>query len=136
MPYVYERNWAIYYGFPYAFVFYCGWLFLQTEFFYCSFKKDFRRLVIPYLFICIATMFIASVQESRTNHAVSIVTDVLYGCGTPAWFLLGLFGARAIFNRVLCLCPNRYIIVSLVISSIPLAISLNDELPTTLSFLV
>ena len=110
-----------------------GYFYKQNPF-NVHLRKDFRRLVIPYLFICIATMFIASVQESRTNHAVSIVTDVLYGCGTPAWFLLALFGSRAIFNRVLCLCPNRYIIVSLVISSIPLAISLNDELPTTLSF--
>jgi len=125
---------------PYITAFHMPLFFIVAGYFYkqnsfiVHLRKDFRRLVIPYLFICIATMFIASVQESRTNHAVSIVTDVLYGCGTPAWFLLGLFGSRAIFNRVLCLCPNRYIIVSLVISSIPLAISLNDELPTTLSF--
>lgn len=125
---------------PYITAFHMPLFFIVAGYFYkqnsfiVHLRKDFRRLVIPYLFICIATMFIASVQESLTNHAVSIVTDVLYGCGTPAWFLLGLFGSRAIFNRVLCLCPNRYIIVSLVISSIPLAISLNDELPTTLSF--
>lgn len=125
---------------PYITAFHMPLFFIVAGYFYkqnsfiVHLRKDFRRLVIPYLFICIATMFIASVQESRTNHAVSIVTDVLYGCGTPAWFLLGLFGSRAIFNRVLCLCPNRYIIVSLFISSIPLAISLNDELPTTLSF--
>ena len=125
---------------PYITAFHMPLFFIVAGYFYkqnsfiVHLRKDFRRLVIPYLFICIATMFIASVQESRTNHAVSIVTDVLYGCGTPAWFLLGLFGSRAIFNRVLCLYPNRYIIVSLVISSIPLAISLNDELPTTLSF--
>lgn len=125
---------------PYITAFHMPLFFIVAGYFYkqnsfiVHLRKDFRRLVIPYLFICIATMLIASVQESRTNHAVSIVTDVLYGCGTPAWFLLGLFGARAIFNRVLCLCPNRYIIVSLVISSIPLAISLYNELPTTLSF--
>ena len=125
---------------PYITAFHMPLFFIVAGYFYkqnsfnVHLRKDFRRLVIPYLFICIATMLIASVQESRTNHAVSIVTDVLYGCGTPAWFLLGLFGSRAIFNRVLCLCPNRYIIVSLVISSIPLAISLHDELPTTLSF--
>ena len=125
---------------PYITAFHMPLFFIVAGYFYkqnsfnVHLRKDFRRLLVPYLFICIATMLIASVQESRTNHAVSIVTDVLYGCGTPAWFLLGLFGSRAIFNRVLCLYPNRYIIVSLVISSIPLAISLNDELPTTLSF--
>ena len=108
---------------PYITAFHMPLFFIVAGYFYkqnsfiVHLRKDFRRLVIPYLFICIATMFIASVQESRTNHAVSIVTDVLYGCGTPAWFLLGLFGSRAIFNRVLCLCPNRYIIVSLVIST-------------------
>ena len=125
---------------PYITAFHMPLFFIVAGYFYkqnpfnVHLRKDFRRLVIPYLFICIATMLIASVQESRTNHAVSIVTDVLYGCGTPAWFLLGLFGSRAIFNRVLCLCPNHYMIVSLVISSLPLANSLYNELPTTLSF--
>ena len=110
-----------------------GYFYKQNPF-YIHLKKDIRRLVVPYLFICVVIMLIASVQESRTNHGFSIVTDVLYGCGTPAWFLLGLFGSRAIFNRVLSVCPNHYMIVSLTVSSIPLAISLYYELPTTLSF--
>jgi fucose 4-O-acetylase-like acetyltransferase len=125
---------------PYITAFHMPLFFIVAGYFYkqnpfnVHLKKDFRRLVVPYLFICIVIMLIASVQESRANHDVSIVTDVLYECGTPAWFLLGLFGSRTIFNRVLSICPNHYMIVSLVISSIPFAISLYDELSTTLSF--
>ncbi len=125
---------------PYITAFHMPLFFIVAGYFYkqnpfnVHLKKDFRRLVVPYLFICIVIMLIASVQESRANHDVSIVTDVLYECGTPAWFLLGLFGSRTIFNRVLSICPNHYMIVSLVISSIPFAIALYDELSTTLSF--
>ena len=110
-----------------------GFFYKQTPF-YVHLKKDFIRLIVPYLFICVVIMLIASVQESRANHDISVVVDVLYECGTPAWFLLGLFGSRAIFNRVLSVCRNHYLIVSLTISSIPLVISWYDELPTTLSF--
>lgn len=125
---------------PYITAFHMPLFFIVAGYFYkqCPFnvhlKKDFRRLVVPYLFICIVIMLIASVQESRTNHDFSIVADVLYECGTPAWFLLGLFGSRAIFNRVLSACPNHYMIVSLAISSIPFVISLYYELSTVLSF--
>ena len=125
---------------PYITAFHMPLFFIVAGYFYkqnpfsIHLQKDFRRLVVPYLFICIAIMLIASVQESRTNHTVSIVADVLFECGTPAWFLLGLFGSRAIFNRVLCLCSNHYVIVSFVISSIPFVITLYEELPTTLSF--
>lgn len=110
-----------------------GYFYKQNPF-NVHLKKDFRRLVVPYLFICIVIMLIASVQESCINHDVSIVTDVFYECDTPAWFLLGLFGSRTIFNRVMSACPNHYMIVSLAISSIPFAISLYDDLPTILSF--
>lgn len=125
---------------PYITAFHMPLFFIVAGYFYkqtqlnVHLKKDFRRLIVPYLFICVVIMLIASVQESRINHDVSIVADVFYGCGTPVWFLLGLFGSRVIFNRVLSVCPNHYMIVSLAISSMPLAISLYDELPTTLSF--
>lgn len=125
---------------PYITAFHMPLFFIVAGYFYkqnsfiVHLKKDFRRLVVPYLFICIVIMLIASVQECRVNHNFSIVADVLYGCDTPAWFLLGLFGSRTVFNRVLSVCPNRYMIVSLAISSIPFAISFYEELPTTLSF--
>ena len=125
---------------PYITAFHMPLFFIVAGYFYkqnpfiVHLKKDFRRLVVPYFFICGVIMLIASVQESCVNHDISVVVDVLYGCGTPAWFLLGLFGSRAIFNRVLSVSPNHYMIVSLAISSIPLAISLYDELPTTISF--
>lgn len=125
---------------PYITAFHMPLFFIVAGYFYKQFpfivhlKKDFRRLVVPYLFICIVIMLIASLQESRTNHDVSIMADVLYECGTPAWFLLALFGSRAIFNRVLSVCPRHYMTVSLTISSIPFAVSLYAELPTTLSF--
>lgn len=124
---------------PFITAFHMPLFFIVAGYFYkqatfnVHLKKDFRRLVVPYLFICIVIMLIASVQESRDKHGLSIVVDVFYGCGTSAWFLLGLFGSRLIFNRVLSVYPRRYMILSLIISSIPFAISLYTELPTTLS---
>lgn len=125
---------------PFITAFHMPLFFIIAGYFYKQYplnvhlKKDFRRLLVPYFFICVVILLIASVQESCTNHDFSIVVGVLYECGTPAWFLLGLFGSRAIFNRVLGICPRHYMIVSLIISSIPFAFSFYKELPTTLSF--
>lgn len=82
-------------------------------------KKDFRRLIVPYLFIVISIAIIASIKCFRSTGEISFPLSTLYECGTPAWFLLALFGAKFMFSIIYGIVPQFYIYISFALSSIP-----------------
>ena len=86
-------------------------------------KKDFRRLIVPYLFIVISIAIIASIKCFRSTGEISFPLSTLYECGTPAWFLLALFGAKSLFNIVYGTAPQYYMPISFILSSIVCAIT-------------
>ena len=82
-------------------------------------KKDFRRLIVPYLFIVISIALIACIKDFKSTGYIKYSLSTLYECSTPAWFLLALFGAKVLFNIVYSISDKYYMSISFVLSSIP-----------------
>lgn len=57
----------------------------------------------------------------------------MYECGTPAWFLLALFGAKQFFNLLFQFCKRSYLLYAFLLSSIPCLIALSIEIDPTLA---
>ena len=55
--------------------------------------RDFRRLIVPYFFVVITTMLIAFAKDFKATGEINLHLGTLYECGTPAWFLLALYGS-------------------------------------------
>lgn len=86
-------------------------------------KKDFRRLIVPYFVVVLITALIASLKYYKSTHEINLFLSTLYECGTPAWFLLALFGAKQLFNIIYGYFENYYLLIVFVVSSIPCFIS-------------
>jgi fucose 4-O-acetylase-like acetyltransferase len=96
-------------------------------------RKDFRRLVVPYLFVTMAVMLLAAVQKYHAMHEVDFFWDTLYHNGTPAWFLLALFGAKTLFNIIYRCFPQHYMTMAFGLSSVPCLLARWYDIPTYLS---
>lgn len=96
-------------------------------------KKDFRRLIVPYLFIVVSVSMIASVKHFVHTHEMNFFLSTLYGCGTPAWFLLALFGAKVLFNLICKYFSRHYLAMAFFISGITCLIALRIEINPMLS---
>ena len=96
-------------------------------------RKDFRRLIIPYLFIVISISTIASLRHFIHTHEVKFFFSTLYECGTPAWFLLALFGAKILFNIIYKYTVRHYLAVAFILSSIPCLLAYSMEIDPFLS---
>ena len=81
--------------------------------------KNFYRLVVPYLFIVFCTIFIACIKHFKSIGEIYLPMGTIYECGTPAWFLLALFGSKVLFNIIYDISDKHYMSISFVLSSIP-----------------
>ena len=95
--------------------------------------KDFRRLIVPYLFVVITTTLLAFAKDFKATGEIDLHLGTLYECGTPAWFLLALFGAKQIFNLLFQFCKRSYLLYAFLLSSIPCLIALSIEIDSTLA---
>lgn len=111
--------------------------FITTGYFYKQIKiqdlfhKNFKQLIVPYIFACI---IIIAISQIRQTHDIFIdLNNILSGLG-PGWFLLALFLARIEFNYLLMLFPKWHFIVAIIISaSIAIVVHYNN-LPSYLAF--
>lgn len=96
-------------------------------------RRDFRRLIVPYLFVVIIIALIDSLKYYRSTHELNFSISTLYECGTPAWFLLALFGAKYLFNLIYKYAEHHYLVIAFGLSSIPCFISHLIEIDPILS---
>jgi fucose 4-O-acetylase-like acetyltransferase len=97
------------------------------------FIRDFRRLIVPYLFVVIITTLLAFAKDFKATDEIDLHLGTLYECGTPAWFLLALFGAKQIFNLLFQFCKRSYLLYAFLLSSIPCFIAHFIEIDSTLA---
>jgi fucose 4-O-acetylase-like acetyltransferase len=81
--------------------------------------RDFRRLIVPYFFVVITTMLIAFAKDFKATGEINLHLGTLYECGTPAWFLLALYGTKQIFNLLFQFSKQYYLLYAFLLSSIP-----------------
>lgn len=97
--------------------------FFKYQPFLLQVKRDFRRLIVPYLFVVIAITIIDSIKRYWQIGVVDFNIGTLYECGTPAWFLLALFGSKLLFNLIYCYTERHFLLVAFSLSSIPCIIT-------------
>lgn len=97
------------------------------------FTRDFRRLIVPYLFVVITTTLLAFAKDFKATGEIDLHLGTLYECGTPAWFLLALFGAKQIFNLLFQFSKQYYLLYAFLLSSIPCLIAHYMEIEPTLA---
>jgi fucose 4-O-acetylase-like acetyltransferase len=95
--------------------------------------RDFRRLIVPYFFVVITTMLIAFAKDFKATGEINLHLGTLYECGTPAWFLLALYGTKQIFNLLFQFSKQYYLFYAFLLSSIPCLIAHYIEINPTLA---
>ena len=95
--------------------------------------RDFRRLIVPYLFVVITTSLIAFAKDFKATGEIDLHLGTMYECGTPAWFLLALFGTKQIFNLLIQFSKQYYLLYAFLLSSIPCLIAHYIEIDPTLA---
>lgn len=95
--------------------------------------KDFRRLIVPYLFVVITTTLLAFAKDFKATGEIDLHLGTLYECGTPAWFLLALYGTKQIFNLLFQFSKQYYLFYAFLLSSIPCLIAHYIEINPTLA---
>ena len=98
-----------------------------------QFVRDLRRLIVPYLFVVTITTLIAFVKDFKATRELNLHLGTLYECGTPAWFLLALFGTKQIFNLLFLSSKRYYLLYAFLLSSIPCLITHCIEIDPTLA---
>lgn len=124
---------------PYILAFHMPLFFIVAGFFYKyipllnQIRKDFRRLIMPYLFIVGCISVIDCLRHFIHSHEIYFNFSTIYECDTPAWFLLALFGAKVLFNLVYRYAVRHYLTIAFFLSSIPCLIAYSIDIPTMLS---
>lgn len=124
---------------PFILAFHMPLFFIVAGYFYKhiplvdQIRKDFRRLVVPYLFIVVSISIIACLRHFLRTHEVNLFLSTMYECGTPAWFLLALFGAKVLFNIICKFFIRHYFAIAFILSSIPCIIAYGIEIDPFLS---
>lgn len=85
------------------------------------------------MFVVIITTLLAFAKDFKATGEIDLHLGTLYECGTPAWFLLALFGAKQIFNLLFQFCKRSYLLYAFLLSSIPCLIALSIEIDPTLA---
>lgn len=79
----------------------------------------YNRLIRPFLFIAVCVAVLKTAQHYHNTHVFYIdIEKIIYGVG-PGWFLLAMFWGRILFNALIHLPASKYLIITLLISSIP-----------------
>jgi fucose 4-O-acetylase-like acetyltransferase len=124
---------------PYIQAFHMPLFFMVAGFFFKykplkdQFIRDSRRLILPYLFVVITTMLIAFAKDFKATGEINLHLGTLYECGTPAWFLLALYGTKQIFNLLFQFSKQYYLFYAFLLSSIPCLIAHYIEINPTLA---
>ncbi len=124
---------------PYIQAFHMPLFFMVAGFFFKykplkdQFIRDSRRLILPYLFVVITTMLIAFAKDFKATGEINLHLGTLYECGTPAWFLLALYGTKQIFNLLIQFSKQYYLFYAFLLSSIPCLIAHYIEINPTLA---
>jgi fucose 4-O-acetylase-like acetyltransferase len=124
---------------PYIQAFHMPLFFMVAGFFFKykplkdQFIRDSRRLILPYLFVVITTMLIAFAKDFKATGEINLHLGTLYECGTPAWFLLALYGTKQIFNLLFQFSKQYYLLYAFLLSSIPCFIAHFIEIDSTLA---
>lgn len=132
MPYMPYRNFFFSFHMPLFFII-AGYFFKQNPDYKGKWRKDFSRLVIPYIFTAsiillfkILQWFIA--EDKNLGIILGGIIAALYGSGSyhaspilgkvqsigAIWFLLALFWCRVIFNVIACKSKYKYSIAGVI----------------------
>lgn len=95
-------------------------------------KKDFKRLVIPYLFITLVEIVLIAFHTLISIHQLDVPINLIWDSISPIWFLLALFSAKVIFNLIVI---HHYVMLSFIVSSISVFLTFryNIIIPFSLS---
>lgn len=110
-----------------------GYFFKPNNNFINKFKRDFSRLVIPYLFtasiLVVFNILQSFIGEEKKPDVITIgIISALFGSGAyhfspiwgnmPAigaiWFLLALFWCRVVYNYIACKTQHKYLIAGII----------------------
>lgn len=85
-------------------------------------RSDFRRIMVPFLLICVVTRLLIVLQQAHAGHTIAHPDS-------PAWFLLALFNAKFIYALICRAFPRHRLLASLTLSSIPCLVLLFADIP-------
>lgn len=132
VPYMPYRNFIFSFHMPLFFIL-AGYLFKPNPNFKGKWRKDFSRLVIPYIFTAsILLMFNilqAFVGEDKNPRLImGGIIAALYGSGSghaspilgkiqpigAIWFLIALFWCRVVYNVIACKTNHKFIVAGFI----------------------
>lgn len=123
-------TWNYIYAFHMPLFFITSGYFFREKDYIKNANSLYTRLIKPYIFICISVTILRFFKDIICSGYIYVDNkDALYGMG-PGWFLLALFWGKNIFNAIIKQFPRSYMIISLIISSIPILI--NNSFPLDL----
>ena len=133
VPYMPYRNFIFSFHMPLFFIL-AGYFFKPNPDFKGKWKKDFSRLVIPYIFTASILLLFNILQafvgeDKNTGVIMGGVIAAFYGSGSgyhsspilgkiqpigAIWFLLALFWCRVIYNVIACKTKYKFVIAGLI----------------------
>lgn len=132
VPYMPYRNFIFSFHMPLFFIL-SGYFFKPNTDFKGKWRKDFSRLVIPYIFtasiLLVFNILQAFVGEDKnTGVIIGGIIAALYGSGSghaspilgnvqpigAIWFLLALFWCRVVYNVIACRTKYKYIVAGVI----------------------
>lgn len=132
IPYMPYRNIIFSFHMPLFFIL-AGYLYKPNPDFKGKWRKDFYRLVVPYIFTASILLFHNVLQSFiGVDKDLSIVRlgafAALYGSGSAhssllfgnvqpigaIWFLLALFWCRGVYNYIACKTKNKFVVAGVV----------------------
>ena len=132
LPYVPFRHFIFSFHMPLFFIL-AGYFFKPNPDFKGKWRKDFSRLVIPYIFtasvLLLFNILQANVGEDKnTGIIMGGIIAALYGSGTThtspilgnvqpigaIWFLLALFWCRVVYNAISCNTKYRFLVAGII----------------------
>lgn len=132
VPEVPYRNFIFSFHMPLFFLI-AGYFYKPNSDFKGKLRKDFYRLVIPYIFTALILvlykiLLVFVVKDINTSVIMEGVIAALYGSGSghsspilgkvqhigAIWFLLALFWCRVIYNIIVCKSNYKYIVAGVI----------------------
>lgn len=121
----------------FIYTFHIPLFFIVTGYFYKEhtiqqlLTKNIKQLLVPYIAMCFIVVILTQIR-----HPHNIKSDISYifnGMG-PGWFLLALFLVRISFHYILYAFKDKYLVISLLISTSISIIAYYYNMPSFLSF--
>jgi len=108
-----------------------GYLYKPNCNYWAKLRKDFKRLIVPYLLTSLITMFTYLIISDNYHSIIIHFAKAIFHADTedhtsliwahvskigPIWFLFALFWCRISYNLIHCILPSRKYLIIILIS--------------------